>query len=632
MLLLLNVCLSVRTPSGERILVRLLLSIDRSGSQSDAESTVDLAGEFHAEADPVVVGIDFSGNPTVSSFRAFEHHFVRARALGLRSTVHIGEKEGDEDDLDAVLFGFRPQRIGHVVCLLERHTAELLARPVPIEICPTSNVKTRIVRSLEHHPFGTWRAGAAARNNNADGDSTSQAAAESTESATEAVQSASSSSRYPLVICTDDSGVFNITLSSEVLRLAEAFHMDRDDILQLETDALEHAFVGEDHKKGLRDIFERFRARMVQEDGSAAAAAAAAAPVPAVAAAASSASAPSDPRPVAILTCAEEAGTNASDRALMDAFRAAGLAAEHVVWNDPSVRWSAYRGVVIRSIWDYHLSDESVAGLLRVLAGVEAAGVPLLNALDTVRWNHSKAYLRELAELGVAAVDSMWVDSLADEREQIVQRLRERAWNDCVIKPQVSASGNLTFRFALQPDAAAPLPSLDAVLEQCVASGVQRWLVQAFCPEVMSEGEWSFVFLNGAYSHCVLSTPAGARSPQAGPAWVDPASPASPALSCDAADPAKHPNSFMVQQTHGGSFRYRDPDAALIEQARSILHSTRYGRESLYARVDCIRRGDQLLLSELELIEPELFGRGVDGFQRKFVDAIEKRLAQAAAR
>jgi hypothetical protein len=614
--------------------VRLLLSIDRSGSQSDAESTVTLAGEFHAQPDPVVVGVDFSGNPTVSSFRAFEHHFLRARSLGLKSSVHVGEKVGDGDDLDAVLLRFRPERIGHVVCLEERHTAALLERPIPIEICPTSNVMTRIVRSLEHHPFGTWRAAAGARNNNANdnGGDGNNAGSEGGADPADPTTASPPPPPYPLIICTDDSGVFNVTLSSEIHRLAVAFHMDRGDIVQLEAGALEHGFVGEGHKRILRGIFERFRTKMEQEDAAADAVAAA----PAAAAAVQTAAAACDPRPVAILTCAEEVGTNPGDLALMAAFRARGRSAVHLVWNAPVADWTAYRGVVVRSIWDYHLSPGNLEQLFRVLGCIESAGVALLNPLETLRWNHSKSYLRELAQLGVGTVDSVWVESLPDEQDQLAGRLAEKGWNECVLKPQVSASGNLTFRFALRPEAlpGPARPSLGEVLARCAPSGVQRWLVQAFCPEVLSEGEWSFVFVNGEYSHCVLSTPAGGRLAEAGPAWVDPDAPVLPGPSRDAAAvaAATHANSFMVQQTHGGSFRYREPGAALIEQARSILHSTRCGRESLYARVDCIRRGDKLLLSELELIEPELFGRGVEGFQRKFVDAIEKRLAQAAAR
>lgn len=53
---------TVRTPAGFPIVVRLLLSIDRSQSFAEAESTLALAVEFAAQEDPIVVGLDFSGN------------------------------------------------------------------------------------------------------------------------------------------------------------------------------------------------------------------------------------------------------------------------------------------------------------------------------------------------------------------------------------------------------------------------------------------------------------------------------------------------------------------------------------------------------------------------------------------
>lgn len=613
---------TVRTPSGEKICVRLLLSIDRSGSQENAASTIDLAGEFASQPNPVVVGLDFSGNPLSSSFRAFQHHFVRARQqFGLKCSIHVGEKVDDADDLDAVLFDFKPERIGHVVCLEERHTEHLLAFPCPIEICPTSNLKTQIVQTLTEHPFGTWRA--RGRNNNA----------------SSALSGVLQLPPYPLVVCTDDSGVFNLTLSSELADLARAFNMDAQELFELERRALEHAFVDEAEKVRLREVFARFATKQ-QADGSSASSSAA---VSAAAAPVASSAVSSDSRPIAILTCDDDLAWKGSDRALLAAFAAAGVPAKHAVWDDPAEDWKAYRAVVIRSTWNYHLH---VDAFLAVLQRIEAAGVPLLNRLSTVRWNASKRYLRELREQhSVPTVDTIWIDGglqSAEEQQQLAAQIREQGWSDCVIKPQVSASGHLTARFMLDPtaaasdaaapassavstSAAAPIASFSSVISLCAASGVRGWMVQPFMREVLTEGERSFVFLNGAYSHTVLATPAAAAEERHdAPAWRDELSPEPVCAKTAAASPT----GFMVQGSNGGSFRYIQPDAELIAQARAFLHATDHGRSSLYARVDCLRRGDRLLLTELELIEPELFGRGVDGFQQKFVEAILKRIQQ----
>lgn len=69
---------------------RLLLSIDRSGDLAEAQDTVALALEFAAES-PLVVGIDFSGNPTKHKFLDFLPAVMHARSHGLRVCVHAAE-------------------------------------------------------------------------------------------------------------------------------------------------------------------------------------------------------------------------------------------------------------------------------------------------------------------------------------------------------------------------------------------------------------------------------------------------------------------------------------------------------------------------------------------------------------
>jgi len=485
------------------------------------------------------------------------------------------------------------------------------------------NLKTKIVQQLDQHPFGVWRK----RNCNCEsaavlGDGEAKLPAAAAAAATTAADP------YPLVVCTDDSGVFNITLSSELHRLAEAFQMDRSELLQLETRALEHAFADEACKQQLRQVFADFAQQSAASAGADAAAAAAHAP------------APHSLLPVGILTSADDDAYKASDRALLAAYKARGRAAEHVVWNAEAgtVRdWTRYSGLVLRSVWDYQTSTAQVSSFLDTLARIEAAGVMLANPLSTVRWNHNKTYLRELAEKGVPSIDSIFVDDLTKEYAGLRARMEQKGWKDGgVIKPLVSASGMHTYRFSLKDDVGPDSPlSLASVLATCLTTGVSQWLLQPFQSEFMSEGEWSFVFLEGEHSHTVLSVPAAAEANEsAPPAWQDDDIPARSAEEAAAhrAQRAKEPTGFMVQACHGGSFRYIDASPELVAQARAILHATSYGRDSLYARVDCIRRAGggagTLLVSELELIEPELFGRGVPGFQDKLIDAIDRRVAR----
>ncbi|MDF8265988.1 adenosine deaminase [Luteipulveratus flavus] len=84
----------------------------------------------------------------------FADYFARGRALGLPGVPHAGEAAGPAsvrsavEDLHAV-------RIGHGIRAMEdpRVVALLRERAVHLEVCPTSNVRTRVVDTLEEHPL-----------------------------------------------------------------------------------------------------------------------------------------------------------------------------------------------------------------------------------------------------------------------------------------------------------------------------------------------------------------------------------------------------------------------------------------------------------------------------------------------
>ncbi|MGI5149074.1 adenosine deaminase [Plantactinospora sp. CA-294935] len=95
------------------------------------------------------------GGPEVGVPRPqFKPYFDQARAAGLRSVPHAGETTGPGTVWDA-LRELGAERIGHGIsaaqdpALLE-HLAQ---RQIPMEVCPTSNVRTRAVGSIEEHPL-----------------------------------------------------------------------------------------------------------------------------------------------------------------------------------------------------------------------------------------------------------------------------------------------------------------------------------------------------------------------------------------------------------------------------------------------------------------------------------------------
>lgn len=288
---------------------------------------------------------------------------------------------------------------------------------------------------------------------------------------------------------------------------------------------------------------------------------------------------------VALVTCGAIRELTDDDRPLLAALWNLGIRAEPAVWDDPAVDWSRFDAAVIRSTWDYHLSPAAFASWL---ARLEALGVALWNPPAVIRANADKSYLRELEAAGVLTPPTAWLPQGA--KQNLDALLEARGWDACVVKPVVSAGAYRTYRVGLRREGGQA--ALDEVLAHSAA------MVQPFLPEIVEEGEWSFVFLGGEFSHAVLKTPAR--------------------------------GDFRVQEEHGGKTVRREPPNALLAQARDAVIAG--PRPCLYARVDGVRRGGDLLVVELELIEPSLYLSHEPRAARKLAEAIRDRLASSAAR
>ncbi len=106
---------------------------------------------------------------------------------------------------------------------------------------------------------------------------------------------------------------------------------------------------------------------------------------------------------------------------LLDACVAADFIAEVRDWRDPSVDWSLYDAVLLRSPWTY------VMRLRAFLTWCEqvSALTDLHNPLRVVRWSLNKQYLADLAARGVPVVPSAFVSPDADPAAVVRQFLAE---------------------------------------------------------------------------------------------------------------------------------------------------------------------------------------------------------------
>ena len=95
------------------------------------------------------------GGPEIGVPRPqFKPYFDRARAAGLHSVPHAGETTGSQTIWDA-LRELGAERIGHGIAAAgdPRLMAHLAEHGITLEVCPTSNVRTRAVRDMAEHPL-----------------------------------------------------------------------------------------------------------------------------------------------------------------------------------------------------------------------------------------------------------------------------------------------------------------------------------------------------------------------------------------------------------------------------------------------------------------------------------------------
>ena len=125
----------------------------------------DVPGEFGVESAAETVGylpyspsalIGFGlGGPEIGWPRPqFKPAFDQARAFGLHSVPHAGETTGPQTIWDS-LEDLGAERIGHGTSAVQdaRLMQHLVENRIPLEVCPTSNLATRAVASLEEHPI-----------------------------------------------------------------------------------------------------------------------------------------------------------------------------------------------------------------------------------------------------------------------------------------------------------------------------------------------------------------------------------------------------------------------------------------------------------------------------------------------
>lgn len=262
--------------------------------------------------------------------------------------------------------------------------------------------------------------------------------------------------------------------------------------------------------------------------------------------------------------------------AIRAGFGPAGLELVEIDWRAPLEAFTGLPLVLLGTVWDYQDNEGAFLARLDELAG---SGIEVCNQPATVRWNIDKGYLRELAAAGAPTIPTLWLDDPTGA--DLAAAFAHFGCSDLVVKRRVGAGAEGQLRV-----------TSDAILPVGWRYG-HRAMVQPFIPAIVEEGEVSFLFVDGEFSHAVRKLAA--------------------------------PGDYRIQSIYGGTEVDAKPSAADIAVAQAVVAAIP-GETPLYVRVDMIRLAGALAVMEAELIEPYLYPRQGPRLGEMLAQAVLKRL------
>lgn len=198
------------------IKTNLILCMMRGDSYAKNLEIIKYAKKYLGKG---VVGIDLAGNEALYPVNNYQELFAIARKEKIPFTIHAGEGDGALSVIKAINLGAK--RIGHGVRAIESTEALnlLKEKDITLEVCPKSNLDTKMYNKLESHPIKKLL-----------------------------------DKGVKVTINTDNRTVSNITLEETYKKLKETFHFSKEDFINMNKRAIECAFISEKEKQELLNL------------------------------------------------------------------------------------------------------------------------------------------------------------------------------------------------------------------------------------------------------------------------------------------------------------------------------------------------------------------------------------------
>ena len=265
---------------------------------------------------------------------------------------------------------------------------------------------------------------------------------------------------------------------------------------------------------------------------------------------------------------------------LKSAFEAQGLKVDITYWDNPTYEWQETKSVLFRTIWDYfERFDEFWDWLEQVKTKTR-----LINSYELIKWNIDKHYLKDLSSWGIKTVPTYFADKGCNMKLHEIAKRNQ--WKDLVIKPAISASAFKTYKI-LANEIQANEKLFNSLVQE------RNMLVQPYFETITQLGEASLMVFDGKFTHAILKK--------------------------------AQPGDFRVQDDFGGTVHNYIPTKAEINFAEKVFETCK--TKPVYGRVDIVWDNDKnFYLSELEIIEPELWIRNYPKCAERIAIAVDKIL------
>ncbi len=251
------------------------------------------------------------------------------------------------------------------------------------------------------------------------------------------------------------------------------------------------------------------------------------------------------------------------DKLVQTALEKKGLRVCRKDWADPEFNWENTEYAIFRTTWDYfERLDEFYCWMEQTKNKTK-----FINSTEIINWNIDKHYLKDLAKNKINIAPTIFIEK--EENISLSQLFTQTEWTDAVIKPAISGAAMDTYRINV-----SNYTNYEHIFQKLVID--KSMLFQQFMNNILLNGEISLIMIGQKYTHAVKKT-------------------------------AKK-GDFRVQDDHGGVVEEYTASKEEILFAERCLKASPYN--PIYARVDIVYDNkNKLALSELELIEPELWFR-----------------------